>query len=155
MTKTAAMLTLRRNYVLAGMRRRDSGSRCSPPHPAWLIAERLRAGAVPPLDLSLHGRFSSRPRSRVPASTAGPLAEKDPWGPGAPNARFGNSLQIARRAEGGYDMDYLECFDRKDVYGQGIPGEGDPFRAASNRIALQSPRLGLLLSPRTGVGCWR
>jgi hypothetical protein len=84
---------------------------------------------------------------------------------GAPDVRFSNSLQFARCAEGGNDKDNLECFDRKDVYGQGIPGEGDPYRAASNSnrravaapwfVALTAHRRGLLALTFDLIGRWR
>ena len=56
---------------------------CEPAHAAWLIAERLRAGAVRPR-LSLPGRlFQSAAKFECQHRPRGPLAEKDPWGPGA------------------------------------------------------------------------
>ena len=47
------MLALRRNYVLEGTRRLGPLRDCEPTRAAWLIAERLRATAVPPSWLRL------------------------------------------------------------------------------------------------------
>ena len=90
---------------------------CEPAHAAWLIAERLRAGAVRPRPVVAWPRlFQSAAKSSASIARGAPSPKRSP-GDRGPNTRFGNSLQFARRARAGYDMDYLECFGRKEAPG--------------------------------------
>ena len=69
--------------------------------------------------VSASGTICRDPR-RGSNQTTCPAIPKQKW------LVHSNTQTAARRAEGGYDMAYKRILGGKEVYGQGIPGEGTP-----------------------------